>query len=200
MIRDDFVDLINAEGSDSNLLEEEGTLATVIKDDDLTVGDDRAMVGEKKIIESASFILKLHEKDSVVDSIDIECRCGRTARVQLEYKKLVKEDEEEVIENTAETEVTKGDTLIADTPTEPKTVEETGELKETDDEHGGDVEETAVMPGEPESKSDHSNDTEDTDEFQDGLHASVITTQNKEVKSKIIEPVQKKPDDADNIQ
>ena len=200
MIRDDFVDLINAEGSDGDLLEEEGTLATVIKDDDLTLGDDRATVGEKKVIESASFILKLYEKDSVVDSIDIECKCGRTARVQLEYKKPVKEDEEGVIENTAETEVTKSDTLIADMPSEPETVEETGELKETDEVHSGDVKETAVLPGEPESKSDSSNDTEDTDEFQDGLHASVITTQNKEVKAKIIEPVQKKPDDTDNIQ
>lgn len=205
MVRDDFVDLINAGGSSSESLEDEGTLATVIKDDDLTVGDDRAMVGEKKVIESESFVLKLYEKDGVVDSIDIECKCGKTARIQLEYKNPAEENIEEVIGNTDEAEVAENEALITETSSEPKTVEEsgesaTGDFKETDDVQSGDVQTAAITPGESDSNADRSNDTEDTNEFQDGLPASVISTQNKEEKLKIIEPAQEKPDDAENTQ
>jgi len=205
MVRDDFVDLINEEGSGSELPEDEGTLATVIKDDDLTIGDDFATVGEKKVIESESFVLKLFEKDGIVDSIEIECRCGRTARIQLEYKVPDIEGGEEVTKIVPDAEITDSKASITDIPSEPEFIDKSGESiadesKKTDNDQSGNVEKAETSPGELISNSDQSTDTDDTDEFQDGLQTTVISSQNEEEKPRIIEPVQKKPDDAETSQ
>ncbi len=86
MPKDDFIDLFDA-GSEEEQIEDEGTLATVIKNDELAVEDRIELVTEHKVIESDSFKLKLFMKEGVVDSIGIECRCGRSANIQLDYKK-----------------------------------------------------------------------------------------------------------------
>jgi len=86
MAKDDFIDLLDFSAEeDKNTEDTEGTLATIIKERELAVDDNTMLVSEHKVIESESFILRLYKKDDVIDSIEIECRCGRTARVQLDY-------------------------------------------------------------------------------------------------------------------
>jgi len=85
MVKDEFVDLLNI-GREKEPSEGEGTVATIIKDNDLTVSGTTAVTGESEIIENESFVLKLHKKGDVLDAIEIECRCGRTATIQLQYE------------------------------------------------------------------------------------------------------------------
>jgi len=95
MPKDEFTDLLDfGEERDENGTGDEGTLATVIKNEQLTVDDEIALVTDKKVIESETFTLKLFQKDGIIDSIEIECKCGRTARIQLEYQRTSIDDEE----------------------------------------------------------------------------------------------------------
>ena len=97
MPKDDFTDLLSFGNEDENAIpEDEGTLATVIKNDELSLDDGEALVTDQKVIESEIFKLRLFKKENVIDSIEIECRCGKSAVVQLEYEQP--EEDEAVFE------------------------------------------------------------------------------------------------------
>lgn len=176
MPREEFIDIINLEADSKNIDEDEGTLATVIKGDELTLKEERQSVGEKKIIESESFTLKLFEKDGSVDSIEIECRCGRSARIQLEYKQAAEDNEDDLLgsldENHAEVLHRSGEPV-------PAQVENTEEAPEPGD--AGPV--TDTNSDTPVDESAETNDVieeEENEEFQDGLNAPVISAKPEE--------------------
>lgn len=96
MSSDKFIDLLELGSEDEEESEDEGTLDTVIKKDKLSESEENAVIGEKKVVESDSFILKLYQKEDFIDSIDIECKCGNSAHIQLEYKHPELDDEHKI--------------------------------------------------------------------------------------------------------
>jgi len=176
MAKNEFVDLFDFGKDKKDGSEEEGTLATIIKSEETTVDEDTAIVGEKMIVESEAFVLKLYKKDGVIDSIDIECRCGRKAKIQLEYEKYSRYDDDEVDISDSEDK--------ADT-TQQKAIDESHE-KEIDAE-GVDAAAEQDAKAVPETPSEDEPDTEtgsiqdadnaDDEEFQEGLLAPEIPEQ-----------------------
>ncbi len=174
MAKDDFVDIFDF-GTDDRDDDEEGTLKSVIKNDELTVKDDIELVGQKQVIESESFILKLFKKDGVIDNIEIECKCGRTATIQLEYQKQSDDDDDRdgmPLQNIA-----------------PENIEETSYNSNEDYSSTG-VESENVMANpdsDNESLTDQSADvkeeevdigpmqSEDSEEFQEGIQADIVS-------------------------
>ena len=108
-------------------------------------------------------------------------------------------------EIASETDITGSEKLNSEIPPEAETFENiegrvAGEPMESDDAQSERAKEAEASPEEPISNSDQLSDTEDTDEFQDGLQTSVISSQDVGEKPKIIEPAQVKPDDANDSQ
>lgn len=175
MAKDEFVDLFDFGKGKKGGSEEEGTLATIIKGEETTVDDDTAVVGEKTVVESEAFVLKLYKKDGVIDSIDIECRCGRKANIQLEYEKYSRYDDDEIdisdIEINADTP---RQTVIDESHDEEIKAEGVDAVAEQD------VKDVPETPSEVDTVPDSIQDADNADgdnEFREGLQAPEIPEQ-----------------------
>ncbi|MFC1553182.1 hypothetical protein ACFL7D_00975 [candidate division KSB1 bacterium] len=92
MANDNFIDLLDISATDPESIDNEGSLERLIPDEDITVEDSQELLGQKDTIEGESFTIKVYKKDNVIDSIDIECACGKTAKIQLDYSEKPVDD------------------------------------------------------------------------------------------------------------
>ena len=151
MTKDDFVDILDVRGGKKSS-EDEGTVATIIKDGDLSLSGTESVNGEAEVVESESFVLKIYKKGDVVDKIEIECRCGRTSAIQLHYY------------NPKEAEKSKSelyDTEVGSVHNEKPT------------------ENDMQRPLSTFSKTAHTNSEEDDNEFYEGIPARTISIEPK---------------------
>ena len=153
-------------GIDDRDDDEEGTLKSVIKNDELTVKENIELVGQKQVIESESFILKLFKKDGVIDNIEIECKCCRTATVQLEYQKQSDDDNDRdgiPLQSIA-----------------PENIEETS--YNSDEDYSSTGIESGNVIANPDSIIQYKESltdqlqSEESEEFQEGLQADILST------------------------
>ena len=176
MAKDDFVDIFDF-GIDDKDDDEEGTLKSVIKNDELTVKDDIELVGQKQVIESESFILKLFKKDGVIDTIDIECKCGRTATIQLEYQKQLDEDDnrdELPLESVASENIE--ETSYNSDEDYSSTDAESGNVVANPDSINESLTDQSAHVTEEEVVDTDSMQSEESEEFQEGLQADILST------------------------
>ncbi|KPK95524.1 hypothetical protein AMJ80_05035, partial [bacterium SM23_31] len=148
---------------------------TIIKNEETTFDDDTAVVGEKMVVESEAFVLKLYKKDGVIDSIDIECRCGRKAKIQLEYEKYSPYDDDEIDISESEDEAGAVQQSAADESHDKET--EAG-IESTEAEKDDETLQETLSDSdvEPDSVQD-ANNAEDNEEFQEGIPAPKIPEQ-----------------------
>ncbi len=85
MANEEFIDLLDFT-SEKPLHDEDESLSTVIRDDETDHLEQKEQIGERKVIEEEEFTIKLYKKENYIDKIEIDCKCGKSTTINLEYE------------------------------------------------------------------------------------------------------------------